>query len=308
MRVRRIVRRRDAAGAERVAADGARRGTGAAMAGRYQDGRLGQAVCRQHRRGGEAVRGVGLRETADRLGAHRFGAIEGDLPAGQVDAFHLLRTVALDAQIEGEIGSARDFGAVVAMARSQMSGRWTKRDRRHQHAGRADIEALQRVYDQPHVVIERHPADIGRASRVAEGPRDHRQIGEQVGVADHDALRRRGRAGGVLQKRDVVGDRLTVRAGLGVSRGGGLGSRFRRRPGLEIRCRIQRRGPRCCPLARSGQRDRRARHRSGRAGRARAAACSRRRWRRLRPGRCCGAAPSSGPPRRATACRRKTRP
>src|SRR5919202_1713315 len=70
----------NAAGTQLVAADGPRHRPTAASAGGHQDRRLGQTISRQHRRGGKAVRRVGIAEAADRLGAHRLRAVERDLP------------------------------------------------------------------------------------------------------------------------------------------------------------------------------------------------------------------------------------
>lgn len=90
------------------------------------------------------------------------------------------------------------------MARSQPSGRCVKAFWGHHDAERADIERLQRVQDQSHVVIERHPVDIGRLPGVTERHADHFEIGKQVGVADRDALGFGRRARRVLQEGDVV--------------------------------------------------------------------------------------------------------
>ena len=106
--------------------------------------------------------GEGFDEPVDGFGVNRLGAVERDLPAGQIDALHLVGAIAADAKIVAEIGAAGDLGTIVVdraqpveralhEARSAPSGR-----------KRADIERLQRVQDQSHVVIERHPVDIGR--------------------------------------------------------------------------------------------------------------------------------------------------
>ena len=57
--------------------------------------------------------GEGFAESPDRVGMNRFGAVESDLPRGQVDAFHLLGAIAADAEVIAEIGAASDLGAIV---------------------------------------------------------------------------------------------------------------------------------------------------------------------------------------------------
>ena len=117
---------------------------------------------------------------------------------------HLVGAIAADAEVEAEIGAAADLGAIVMDRAQPVERPLHERVRRHQHAERADIERLQRVQDQSHVVIERHPVDIGRLPGVAERDADHFQIGKQIGVADRDALGFGGRARRVLQEGDVL--------------------------------------------------------------------------------------------------------
>src|SRR6202011_4364731 len=100
-------------------------------------------------------------EPFDRIRSYRLGGVERQFPAGKIETFSLGGTKPLDAQVECKIRRACDFGAIV-MNRAQPRQRplnecyW-----RQQHAERADVEGLQNVQDEPHVVIERHPAHIG---------------------------------------------------------------------------------------------------------------------------------------------------
>ena len=96
-----------------IAADGARHRAGAPAARRIRgrSPRPARKPAASPRRRSRARRRSA--RTGGSFGPHRLGAVEGDLPAGQVDPVHLLRSVALDAQIEGEIGSAGHFGAVI---------------------------------------------------------------------------------------------------------------------------------------------------------------------------------------------------
>ena len=86
-------------------------------------------------------------------------------------------------------------------------------ERRHDIERRGEIEAAEPGADQAHVVIERQPADedIGRTrfDRVAHRP----DIGEQIGVAQHDALRIAGAAGRILNQRG----RLSLKQGRATS-------------------------------------------------------------------------------------------
>src|SRR5919197_1138430 len=55
--------------------------------------------------------------------------------------------------------------------------------------------------------MEREPADIGRLPRIAKRNTDHLRILDEITVADYHALRRRGRSGCVLEKRNLVAPR-----------------------------------------------------------------------------------------------------
>jgi len=73
------------------------------------------------------------------------------------------------------------------------------------------MDGPQDAPDQAHIVIRGQPPDTDRLDTVrvntiqAKRPMDHRQIMDQIPVADHDALGIAGRSGGVLQKRQIIG-------------------------------------------------------------------------------------------------------
>lgn len=80
-----------------------------------------------------------------------------------------------------------------------------KAERRHDDGGRAEPQRLQDRADEAHVVVGRQPTDDHVVGAHPEVALDHRQVGEQVGVAEHHALGVPGGAGGVLQECELVG-------------------------------------------------------------------------------------------------------
>ena len=71
-------------------------------------------------------------------------------------------------------------------------------DGRHEVAGDAEVKGLEDISDQPHVVVERQPADEDGRLRVAGLALDHGFVVHQVAVAHHHPLGRRGGTRGVL--------------------------------------------------------------------------------------------------------------
>src|SRR5207302_6858801 len=102
-----------------------------------------------------------------------LGPIQGDLPAREIDAVDLFGAVASDAEIECEVGAARDFGAIIVDRPQPAERALHEADRRHEDTQRSNVERLQRIQYEPHVVVERYPADVGRFARIAEGNTDH---------------------------------------------------------------------------------------------------------------------------------------
>ena len=112
--------------------------------------------------------------------------------------------MAPDAKVESEIGAAGDLGAIF-MDRPQPTERpLHEADRRQQHAERSDVEGLQNVNDEAHVMIMGNPADMGRLPRIAEGNADHLEIFEQVAMADDHPFGSGGGTRSILQKGSVA--------------------------------------------------------------------------------------------------------
>jgi hypothetical protein len=125
---------------------------------------------------------------------------EAQVEAGQVGVVELL-----GAQLIGEVGRRRE-GAAMARDGLQPARRAREEgERRHQHQRHGEVERAEPGADQAHVVVERQPGDEDVLAVDLEGLAHGAQVGEQVGVRQHDALRVAGAAGGVLQEGDVVG-------------------------------------------------------------------------------------------------------
>ena len=172
-------------------------------AGREQR-RLGEPEAGVERRAAETAGRESRGEPLQGLGADRLGAVERQPPARQVEPRLLLRGDLAHAQLVGEVRAAAR-GAAIAADRGQPAQRLLQeRDRRHQHAARPQVERLEDVADQPHVVVERQPADDHRLPRLREGAADHLLVVQEVRVADHHPLGGRRRARGVLQEGEGV--------------------------------------------------------------------------------------------------------
>ena len=89
----------------------------------------------------------------------RLGAAAGHAPPRQVEAFEIGVLDAAHAQVVSKRRRKTD-GAAMARQRPQPLGRALhERLRRQQHAGTRGVHRPERHADQPHVVIERQPAD-----------------------------------------------------------------------------------------------------------------------------------------------------
>ena len=175
---------------------------------------LGQAVAREERLATEPARREHLGERVDRLRPNRLGAVEGDLPGRQVELRPVGLADAPQAQLEREVRPAAHGPAVLADRAQPVDRALQHRERRHQVAREADEDRLQDPADQAHVVVRRQPDHAAAALGVAERPPDEVRVVQQVGVREHHAARRGGRARRVLQQRDVVGrSRREPRAG-----------------------------------------------------------------------------------------------
>ena len=140
---------------------------------RNQQCRLRHAVGGVNAFGIEPIGREGGGEPVDRTRPDGLGSIQGDLPAREIDAVDLFGAVASDAEIECEVGAARDLRPIIVDRPQPAERALHEADRRHKDTQRSDIERLQRIQNEPHVVIERDPADVRRVSRIAEGNTDH---------------------------------------------------------------------------------------------------------------------------------------
>ncbi len=166
-----------------------------------EERRLGQAVARIEGLAPEAAGREGAGEAVERRRAHRLGAVEGHPPARQIELPPVRGGDPPGAEGVGEVGAAAG-GRPVAADRAQPAHRLLQEgERRHEDARRAGVERLQDGADQPHVVVERQPADDDRLRGLRERPPDRLLVVQQVGVADDDPLGSRGGARGVLEER-----------------------------------------------------------------------------------------------------------
>ncbi|MCY1213221.1 hypothetical protein D9M72_249880 [compost metagenome] len=209
-----FARRAHAAG-QAVGAEAARDHAGAAPAASHEQGRLGEAVAGVDRARIEARGGEALDEVELGVGAHRLGAGVGHAPAREVELRDLRVLHALQAEAEREVRPAAERGAV---ARDQLQPAHRALEeiaRRGQHQWDAAVQRLHQAADEAHVVIQRRPRDELVVGPDAHADLDGMLVGHQVAVRHDDALGRRGRARGVLQKGNVVVGRLEGLPGVG---------------------------------------------------------------------------------------------
>ena len=181
------------------------------MPGRHDDV-FCQPPCGRHRFGPEPVGGEAGREVLDRSRQHGFRGVDGDPPAAEVETGEFGRPHPPRAHRIGEIRGPRERATIV-VDRPQPERRLTHEGRRRDEDRRASREERhQEGPDQAHVVIERNPVDAdvvgAELQRIPNRPDvvQHRAVGEQ------HALRRPGRARGVLHRGDVLGRRASGRA------------------------------------------------------------------------------------------------
>ena len=167
------------------------------------DRTLGQAVHRRERLAFEAAGFEARREALQRVGAHRFGAIEGQPPARQVQPGEIGVAELGQAQLIGEVGRRRNRAAVPVDRLQPARRPGEKRQRRHQHQMKAQVQRAQAGADQAHVVVQRQPGDEGVGAADPGGAPHRAQVGQQVGMGQDHALGVAGAARGVLQERDV---------------------------------------------------------------------------------------------------------
>src|SRR5215212_9584195 len=112
--------------------------------------------------GFESARCKRFGEALQRLGANRFCAVESNFPGAQIELCALFFGHLPHAKVICEVWTTARRGAEVRDClepanRALQESRW-----RHENATRSDVERLQNVPDQSHVVIKRQPADDDR--------------------------------------------------------------------------------------------------------------------------------------------------
>ena len=170
-----------------------------------QQGGLGHSVAGIERGPAKTVGGERLREPVKGFGADRLGSGEGHLPTAQVEIDPLLLGDPGHAEVEGEVRPAA-VGSSVVRDRPQPAGRpLQETERRHEGRRVALVSPFEETHE-PHVVVRRQPdhgvalGAVGLEHVVLDRP----QVGEKIGVADHDALGAASGAGGVLQEGEVL--------------------------------------------------------------------------------------------------------
>ena len=172
---------------------------------RDEESGFGEAVAREKGLTPEAIFGEHRGETVERLVPHRLRAVEGEPPAAQIEIPPVVRSDLAQAELVAEIRAAAG-SRPVCRDRPQPAYRLFKKGKRwHQNSGGTDVERLENVSDQSHVVVERQPADHCRFRIMGERPADCRLIGHQRTMTNHDAFRPAGRSRGVLEKSQSCG-------------------------------------------------------------------------------------------------------
>ncbi len=153
----------------------------------------------------EAAHGERRVEAVQRRLAHRLRAVVAGLPRREVELFPLLGRGPVDGEVEGEVRAA---GVRRVEARDGLEPAQRplhERRGRHHHDGRAGDQRGDECQHQAHVVEERQPRHGAAFRMQREALADRLGVAQQVLVAHHHALRRRGRARGVLQVGEAAG-------------------------------------------------------------------------------------------------------
>ena len=176
--------------------------------------RFGQTVARRKRLGTEARRREALTEGPQGVQADWLGAGKRQAPAAQIERLQAALRDTLGAQAIGEIRPAGEGAAVLADGLQPARRPGEEEVRRHQCQGAAMQDRQQQPGHQPHVVIQRQPADPGLLPTGIETTAHAALVGQQVGVADHHPLGRTGGTRGVLQESQrIAGDQPWLVAG-----------------------------------------------------------------------------------------------
>ncbi len=142
-------------------------------------------------------------ETFDGIDADRLCPVGRHAPARQIEAGKAFISDPVDAQLVGEVGSGGQRAAI-AVNRPQPAFRTRQKAQRwHHHQLDGVIQAAQPCTDQPHVVVERQPADEHISGDHPHTGAISTYVRQQIRVRQDNALGIAGAARGVLQKADV---------------------------------------------------------------------------------------------------------
>ena len=202
--------------------DGQHRGlAGASTPAAREQRTLSHAVARVGSRGAKPRRRERFAETLHRIRRNRCCPSERDLPAREIELSALLRGHSFDAVIIGETRSTTRGSAVLRDRGQPTKGTLKEAGRSHQHGANAEIEWLEDVTDQSHVVEEWKPSNEASVRIVAHGLLHHFCIVQQILVRDHRAPRRPSCPRGILDEsyrarirpevRCVAGSRVGLR-------------------------------------------------------------------------------------------------
>ena len=167
---------------------------------------LGEPVARKKAGLAEADRAELFGEGRQRRRVNRLAAAAGDSPAGQIQPLEIAILHPTHAQVIRKIGSEADRGAMARDGSQPFRRTLDERLRCQQHRGPTAIQGSQCHPDEPHIVVERQPAQGRIGGRGAEPgrPVDRVDVGREAPVGEHDALRDCRRSRGELHERDVV--------------------------------------------------------------------------------------------------------
>ena len=173
-------------------------------AARHHQRAFGEPVAGEERFAPEAAHGERLGEGVDRLGPHRLRAVEGQRPAGEIEARPLFGRRLPHAQLVGEVRPAADRGPILRDRLQPPQRLLQEGHGRHEHVELAAVERHEDAPDEPHVVEARQPEHARLAARDLEGLHDPQRVVEQILVRQHHALGRAGGAARVLEEGERV--------------------------------------------------------------------------------------------------------
>lgn len=167
---------------------------------RHHQRRLREAVAGQQGTAFEAAGREPFGELVEGVGAYRLGAVQRQPPVAQVKPVPLLVRDPAYAVLEAEVGGDAG-GRPGPRQRLQPQQRLPyERHRGHEVGGKAAVQGREDAADETHVVVRGQPGHHARPGVVLQPAVDRTEVVQQVAVADHHALGRRGRAGRVLEE------------------------------------------------------------------------------------------------------------